>query len=55
MDEYIQSLQQTEWDVEICCYIGNGDKESDSFKDPLVTNTGIPKLDEDGCLILRRI
>ena len=55
MDEYIQSLQQTEWDVEICCYIGNGDKESDSFKDPLVTNTGIPKLDNNGCLILRRI
>ena len=51
---FIKSLQQTEWDVEICCYIGNGDKESDSFKDPLVTNTGIPKLD-DGCLILRRI
>ena len=53
--EIIQSLKQTEWDVEICCYIGNGDKESDSFKDPLVTNTGIPKLDADGCLILRRI
>ena len=53
-DEYIQSLQQTEFEVEICCYIGNGDKESDSFKDPLVTNTGIPKLDENGCLILRR-
>ena len=49
----IKSLQQTEWDVEICCYIGNGDKESDSFKDPIVTNTGIPKLDEDSCLILR--
>ena len=50
----IKSLQPKEWDVEICCYIGNGDKESDSFKDPLVTNTGIPKLDSDGCLILRR-
>lgn len=50
----IKSLQPKEWDVEICCYIGNGDKESDSFKDPLVTNTGIPKLNEDGCLILRR-
>ena len=54
-EEFIQSLQQTEWDVEICCYIGNGDKESDSFKDPLVTNTGIPKLDTNGCLILKRI
>ena len=52
--EIISSLQPKEWDVEICCYIGNGDKESDSFKDPLVTNTGIPKLDKDGCLILRR-
>ena len=55
LGEYIQSLQQTEWDVEVCCYIGNGDKESDSFKDPIVTNTGIPKLDEDNCLILKRI
>ena len=51
----IKSLQPKEWDVEICCYLGNGDKESDSFKDTFVTNTGIPKLDDDGCLILRRI
>ena len=50
----LYELTQTEWDVEICCYIGNGDKELDSFKDPLVTNTGIPKLDSDGCLILKR-
>jgi len=47
--------QPTEIEVEIRCWIGNGDKESDSFKDPLVTNTGISKLDENGCLILRRI
>jgi hypothetical protein len=54
-NDFIQSLQQpTEIEVEIRCYIGNGDKESDSFKDPLVTNTGIPKLDENGCLILRK-
>jgi hypothetical protein len=54
-DAHLQSLQQpTEIEVEMCCYIGNGDKESDSFKDPLVTNTGIPKLDENGCLILKR-
>jgi len=54
-DILIQSLQQpTEIEVEIRCYIGNGNKESDSFKDPLVTNTGIPKLDENGCLILKR-
>ena len=50
-----QSLQQpTEIEVDIRCYIGNGDKESDSFKEPLVTNTGIPKLDENGCLILKK-
>ena len=55
MEKVIQSLQTKEWDVEICCYLGNGDKESDSFKDTFVTNTGIPKLDSDGCLILRRI
>ena len=54
VDLYLESLQQTEWDVEVCCYIGNGDKESDSFKDPFVTNTGIPKLDSNGCLILKR-
>lgn len=54
LDNFTSNLKQNEWDVEICCYIGNGDKESDSFNDPLVTNTGIPKLDEDGCLILRR-
>ena len=53
--KYIQSLQQTEWDVEIRCYLGNGDKESDSFKDTFVTNTGTPKLDAEGCLILKRI
>ena len=52
-NEY-QSIKQTEWYVEICCYIGNGDKESDIFNDPLVTNTGIPKLDENGCIILKR-
>jgi hypothetical protein len=43
-----------EWDIEVCCYLGNGDKESDSFKDRFVTNTGIPKLDANGCLILKR-
>jgi len=54
-DILIQSLQQpTEIEVEIRCYVGNGDKESDSFNDPLVTNTGIPKLDENGCLILKK-
>jgi hypothetical protein len=50
-----KTQQPTEIEVEIRCWIGNGDKESDSFKDPLVTNTGIPKLDADGCLILRKL
>lgn len=55
-EKIISSLYSpTEIEVEICCYIGNGDKESDSFKDPLVTNTGIPKLDENDCLILKKI
>jgi len=49
-----RALKPTEIEVEIRCWIGNGDKESDSFKDPLVTNTGIPKLDDDGCLILKK-
>ncbi len=46
-DEIIQSLQQTEWDVEIVC-LHTGDPEH-------TTNTGLPKLDEDGCLILKRL
>ena len=50
----ISNLELNEIEVEIRCYIGNGNKESDSFKDPLVTNTGIPKLDENGCLILKK-
>ena len=55
LNNHIQSLQPNSWDVDICCYVGNGDKESDSFNDPLVTNTGVPKLDENNCLILKRI
>jgi hypothetical protein len=47
-DEIIQSLQQTEWDVEIVMGdpIGIGDKYTPDTK---------PKLDENGCLILKRI
>ena len=47
-DFYIQSLQQTEWDVEIVMGdpIGIGDKYTPDTK---------PKLDENGCLILKRI
>jgi hypothetical protein len=46
-DEIIQSLQQTEWDVEILCLHTGNPKYT--------TNTGLPKLDEDGCLILKRL
>jgi hypothetical protein len=48
MKEHIQSLQQTEWDVEIETV-------------PALSNNGnvyygeIPKLDENGCLILKKI
>ena len=56
-DELIHSLQVKEWDVEICCYVdnSNGWLDADSFNSPLLTNTGIPKLDSDGFLILKRI
>jgi hypothetical protein len=37
----------SEWDVEIICMTSMGHEKS--------TNTGIPELDEDGCLILRRV
>ena len=55
-DELIQYLQQTEFDVEICCYVdnSNGWLDADSFNSPLLTNTGIPKLDADGCIVLKR-
>ena len=48
IDNYIQSLQQTEWDVEVETV-------------PALSNNGnvyygdIPKLDENNCLILKRI
>lgn len=48
LGEYIQSLQQTEWDVEIVTV-------------PALSNNGnayygeIPKLDADNCLILKRL
>jgi hypothetical protein len=47
LGKYIQSLQQTEWDVEIEMGdpIGIGDKYTPDTKS---------KLDEDGCLILKR-
>jgi hypothetical protein len=57
-ESFIQSLQQTEWDVEICnimdCISGNPCNGT-SFECNHCTNVGEPKLDVDGCLILRRI
>ncbi len=56
-NKFIQSLQQTEWKVEICCHIddhGTGNGSEDSFSHPMFTNTGIPKYDADGNLILKR-
>lgn len=58
-NEFIQSLQQDKWDVEI--YTLNdcqGDFEkcnNENFTCVFCTDTGIPKLDEDNCLILKRI
>ena len=53
-DEYIQSLQQTEWDVEIVMesnlHIGEVVDESYPKDFPLER----PKLDANGCIILKR-
>jgi len=58
IQNYIQSLKKNEWDVEICCLMDcQGDYdvcENTSFDCELCTNTGVPKLDEDGCLILKK-
>ena len=57
-----QSLQQTEWEVEIEMeYVGkcNGNNDDGCFQDSPGHNCGcfkkVPKLDADGCLILKRI
>jgi hypothetical protein len=47
LKDFKESLEQTEWDVEIVC-LHTGDPEH-------TTNTGLPKLDENGCLILKRL
>jgi hypothetical protein len=58
VDEYLL-LQQTEWDVEVCtlndCYGDYNLCYSRHFDCKICTDTGIPKLDENGCLILKRI
>lgn len=48
-DESIQSLQQTEWDVEIKMAY-QGIEENGKIKESYM-----PKLDTEGCLILKRI
>ena len=48
IDKYIQSLQQTEWNVEIEMVSIPADRAPNGWDIS-------PKLDEDGCLILRRI
>lgn len=57
-DVLIQILQQTEWDVEVCCqndcYGDYTTCKKSSFECQICTNTGIPKLDSNGCLILKR-
>ena len=46
--KHIQSLQQTEWDVEIVMDRVSADRAPNGWDE-------FPKLDEDGCLILKRI
>ena len=55
-DKYIQSLQQTEWDVEIVMevvpdFYSRSDEDGSIFTS---NKKEVPKLDADGCLILKR-
>lgn len=52
--EIIKSLQQTEWDVEIITEPMNLDEIREQGKGFLNADTNKPKLDVDGCLILKR-
>ena len=61
-EKFIQSLQQTEWEVDIEMeYVGecNGNNDEGCFQDSPGHNCGCferrLKLDADGCLILKRI
>ena len=47
----VKSFQQTEWDVEVVIEVINNGKGEDG----LLHETVEPKLDENGCLILKRI
>lgn len=55
-NEFIQSLKQKEWDVEIvmepCYYDDSLGGFSTSYKEGMPTEQ--PKLDENGCLILKK-
>ena len=53
-DIFIQSLQQTEWEVEIITEPMNLDEIREQGKGFLNSNTNKPKLDEKGKLILKR-
>ena len=52
--EYVQSLQQTEWDVEILEECLDKNCDGVNKKGDCIT-TGIPKLDEESCLILKKL
>jgi len=54
LGEYITSLQQTEWDVEIVEECLDPTCDGVNRKGECIT-TGKPKLNSDGCLILKRI
>ena len=49
IDRYIKALQQTEWDVEIVIGTTNIRYDGGSY----ITANPKPKLDENGCLILK--
>jgi hypothetical protein len=53
-DKIIQSLQQTEWDVEIVEECLDKNCDGVNKKGECIT-TGKPKLGEDGCLILKKL
>ena len=50
----IQSLQQTEWDVEVVTEPMNLDEIREQGKGFLNSNTNKPKIDSNGCLILKK-
>ena len=54
-DELIQSLQQTEWDVESEIELYHDGDFIDDGKTHIIEAKLRPRLDSDGCLILKRI